>query len=373
MTRKGWLPELEGLRGLASVWVFIGHIAILTECRIPILGEPTYGVDLFILLSGFLMTKNYIERQDIEPWIKFSTMRNFWIRRFFRIAPLYYILLAIAIYFGPYIGNMREIIADFYPQTATDVNRFSDQSVKNIMLHLSFIFGVIPDYSFRTTLPDWSIGLETQYYLIFPFIMIAAEKFGMRLSLLITSILSTFMFFIFPDFFKSFHMPSFILIKLPIFIAGMLVYMSIFKHNKSYLALAIFVIIIASTSHIHINTKQLVIQIILCAFIFYIVNGDDVSKQNELKKQIKRTLNNKFSVWLGDVSYSVYLIHLLIVTPVCAFLLNHSEIHHEPAFLRLFITSIICFPIVYSLSYISYLSIEKPCIKIGKKIINTFN
>ncbi|EER0184749.1 acyltransferase, partial [Escherichia coli] len=203
MTRKGWLPELEGLRGLASVWVFIGHIAILTECRIPILGEPTYGVDLFILLSGFLMTKNYIERQDIEPWIKFSTMRNFWIRRFFRIAPLYYILLAIAIYFGPYIGNMREIIADFYPQTATDVNRFSDQSVKNIMLHLSFIFGVIPDYSFRTTLPDWSIGLETQYYLIFPFIMIAAEKFGMRLSLLITSILSTFMFFIFPDFFKS--------------------------------------------------------------------------------------------------------------------------------------------------------------------------
>lgn len=74
---------MEGFRGLASAWVFIGHICILVQCNIPILGNPSYGVDLFVLLSGFLMTKNYIERRNIEPWNKLSTVNNFWVRRFF--------------------------------------------------------------------------------------------------------------------------------------------------------------------------------------------------------------------------------------------------------------------------------------------------
>jgi Acyltransferase family. len=55
---KNWSPELEGLRGVASLWVFLGHIALLVNCKIPIIAVPKLGVDLFILLSGYLMTKN---------------------------------------------------------------------------------------------------------------------------------------------------------------------------------------------------------------------------------------------------------------------------------------------------------------------------
>ena len=49
---KKWSQELEGLRGLASLWVVLGHICILTRFQIPILSDPAIGVDLFILLSG---------------------------------------------------------------------------------------------------------------------------------------------------------------------------------------------------------------------------------------------------------------------------------------------------------------------------------
>ncbi len=367
-TRKGWIPELEGFRGWASVWVFIGHMCILTECKLPILGNPSYGVDLFILLSGFLMTKNYIERRSIEPWNKFSTIKTFWIRRFFRIAPLYYILLIIAIYFGPQIGHMRDVIAEFYPQTATETNRFNDQSLKNILIHASFIFGMLPDYGFRTTLPDWSIGLEIQYYLLFPFIMIIAAKFGIKSTLLLTSALSIILFFIFPDFFKSFPMPSFIFLKLPIFIAGMLVALASINNSKRYLSLAILVILMASLTHLHINPKQLAIQIAMCIFIFYIVSDFDFLKKDTIKNLLKKPLNIKFSIWLGDVSYSVYLIHLLIVTPTTAILLRQFSMFSEPSYLRLLLLSAICLPIVYGLAHLSYLFIEKPGIKLGKKI-----
>ncbi|SPW21369.1 Uncharacterised protein [Cronobacter sakazakii] len=40
---KSWSPELEGLRGLASLWVLLGHICLLVQCRIPLLYDPGMG------------------------------------------------------------------------------------------------------------------------------------------------------------------------------------------------------------------------------------------------------------------------------------------------------------------------------------------
>ena len=152
---KSWSPELEGLRGLASLWVLLGHICLLVQCRIPLLYDPGMGVDLFILLSGFLMAKNYMERRDIEPWTSGHTMRNFWLRRFFRIAPLYYFLLLLALIFGAAFGEWRDVIAQAWPSTQTESQRYADTSAGNILAHISFVFGAIPYYSFRTVLPDW--------------------------------------------------------------------------------------------------------------------------------------------------------------------------------------------------------------------------
>lgn len=367
-THKTWLPEMEGLRGIASAWVFIGHICILIQCSIPIIGSPSYGVDLFIILSGFLMTKNYVERRDIEPWSKLTTIKNFWLRRFFRIAPLYYILLFIAVYFGPQIGAMRDIISEYYPVTATDTNRFNDQSLKNIIIHLSLLFGLSPEYSFRTTLPDWSIGLEIQYYLLFPILMIIAGGLGIKRTLVVFSLVSTLLFFLFPGFYKSFPMPSFILLKLPIFIAGMLLFIAIRNKKIAYLLLPIFVIFFASITHLYINKIQLAIQLGMCIFIYYTLTE---SQQNThiIKSTAKRVLNNKFSIWLGDVSYSVYLIHLLIVTPVCAIVLRDYNLYSHPSMVRLIVVLVICSPIVYVLAHISYQFIEKPGISLGKKFI----
>lgn len=221
---KNWSPELDGLRGYASLWVVLGHLCNLTECNIPILSSPSIGVDIFILLSGYLMAKNYTERQHVEPWNSVKTMTSFWMRRFFRIAPLFYVLLIIALLLGEQFGNYREAIGNVWASTQTDPEKYADTSIVNFFAHISFAFGFLPYYSARTTIPDWSIGLEMQYYALFPFIMLIIMRFGyIKTSLFIMA--SCFVASqLAPGYFNEFTRPSMIAFKLPLFIAGMLIY-----------------------------------------------------------------------------------------------------------------------------------------------------
>ena len=92
------LPWLDGLRGFAALWVLVSHAQILSGMRgIPVLSWGELAVDLFMLLSGFLMAHHYVLRQEKEPWDAKATFYTFWLRRFFRIAPLYYFLLFFAL------------------------------------------------------------------------------------------------------------------------------------------------------------------------------------------------------------------------------------------------------------------------------------
>src|SRR3569832_20408 len=109
------LPWLDGLRGFAALWVLASHVQILSGMHaVPVLSWGGLAVDLFMLLSGFLMAHHYVLRREREPWEDRSTFLIFWLRRFFRIAPLYYVLLVIALGLGPWLGEAREMIAQVW-------------------------------------------------------------------------------------------------------------------------------------------------------------------------------------------------------------------------------------------------------------------
>ena len=368
---KRWSQELEGLRGLASLWVVLGHMCILINFHFPILSDPSMGVDLFILLSGYLMAKNYMERKDIEPWTSSSTFKKFWLRRFFRIAPLYYVLLILAICLGSYFGEARDAIANYYPATQTNTSRYSDGSFMNIFTHVTFLFGFLPYYSFNTVLPDWSIGLEMQFYILFPFIMLGVLKFGFARTCITVVLVCLFARFSLPEYFASFPMPSMILIKLNVFIAGMLIAIGVRSQNVAYIVLAIFATIISLYQHDSINKLRYAAQIgmiLMMATILW------VRPENSIIAKILRIprwiLTNKLSVFLGDVSYSVYLLHLMIVLPVISYLLNNPQFSQHPSALRFVIATLIILPVTYIISYFLYKSIEKPGIKLGKRIVS---
>ncbi|WP_122289196.1 acyltransferase family protein [Serratia plymuthica] len=368
---KKWSQELEGLRGLASLWVVLGHICILTSFRFPILSDPGIGVDLFILLSGYLMAKNYVERKEKEPWTESATFKKFWLRRFFRIAPLYYVLLIAAIGFGNYFGEARDIIGHFYSETQTNSSRYSDSSFLNLLTHLTFTFGFLPHFSFNTVLPDWSIGLEMQFYFLFPFIMLGVMKLGFARGCFAVIIVCLVAKHLLPNYFSSFPMPSMILMKLNLFIAGMFIAEAICGKSMWYVIFAMVSVLVGIHIPNDFNVYHLLAQIGLILMMVTILwpRNEDGNWAKALRLP-RWMLTNKVSVYMGDVSYSVYLLHLLIVLPVVAFLLSNTQFAALPAAIRFISASAIILPVTYGIATLLYKFIEKPGIKLGKAVIS---
>lgn len=369
---RGWSTELEGLRGIASLWVLVGHISLLIHCHITLISSPGIGVDLFILLSGYLMAKNYIERQQKEPWQHASTIKKFWVRRFFRIAPLYYLLLIIALVYGPWFGEMRDTLAHFYSGTATESSRYTDRSLANILTHFSFLFGLLPAYGFNTVLPDWSIGLEMQFYLLFPFIMLVTLRLGYAASMIGIMALCCMGRFILADYYEAFEMPSMILIKLNIFISGMLLAEAVRRKSLLYVVFALLgpvASVIIGLDAIPLQIAMEVLMILGMAAILW--QHAESSLMARLIAVPRKLLNNRLSTWLGDVSFSVYLLHLLIVIPAIALLLTHTSLGDKSDIVRFAIICAVCIPITYALAALLFKFVEKPGILIGKKVLAT--
>jgi len=83
----------------------------------------------------------------------------------------------------------------------------------------------------------------------------------------------------------------------------------------------------------------------------------------------RKLLNNRLSTWLGDVSFSVYLLHLLIVIPLIALLLTHTDIEYKSDMTRFLIVCVSAIPVTYALASLLYKYVEKPGIQMGKRVL----
>ena len=191
--------------------------------RLPLIGKPDLGVDLFILLSGFLMMYQYRLRAGSENWDAPGTWAAFWTRRFFRLAPLFYVTLAAALIAGPSIYADRVAIDSFLGQALQPAERYTDASLTNIVMHLTFLFGLLPEYAFRTPLPDWSLGLEMQFYLLFPFLILLGRRIGWIPAALVAAGGGVAIALLAGAAGLDYPMPSFLPLKLQLFLAGMLI------------------------------------------------------------------------------------------------------------------------------------------------------
>lgn len=366
------LPWLDGVRGLAAFWVFVSHVLILCGARwIPILSEGGLAVDLFMLLSGFLMTHHYLLRREREPWESAGTWYIFWVRRFFRIAPLYYVLLVAALLAGPYLGQMREQIAALWPNTATSASRYHDASLGNILSHLSFVFGAVPKYSFETPLPDWSIGLEMQFYLAFPFMMWGIARFGAFKTGAVLILLCLFSVKVFRDFFHLFEMPSFLPMKLHIFFIGM--WMAIGRAGKALRTAVLAGIVTALLSRLLMgeSLQLTALRVLMVVFLGYLMGNEMLPSCAPLDRAltvVRRLFSNKGAVFLGDTSYGFYLLHLLILLPVAGNLAMLPAYQHAPAALRFGLCVLLTAPLSYALAWLLHRSIETTFIRIGKVV-----
>ncbi|MDT7785707.1 MAG: hypothetical protein QOF58_4126 [Pseudonocardiales bacterium] len=159
LTHAGYLalrrfPALDGLRAIAAVMVVFHHFGGKTW--FPLAGW--LGVDLFFVLSGFLITTLALREESRRGR---ASLRNFYLRRVFRLMPVYYVVLGMTVLF--YFWR------DEWNAAAIDEVLPYYLSFNNEYIAYGHIFG-----------HSWTLAIEQKFYLLWPLLAFAAGIMPMR-------------------------------------------------------------------------------------------------------------------------------------------------------------------------------------------------
>lgn len=174
----GYVSEVDALRGLAMTGVVAQHCGLLPF--------GWTGVWLFYVISGFAITSSLLA-SDRAPHSKLFLVRNFYVRRCLRIWPLYFIFV-IGNMIAAMIAGRSDVLASA-PWLATFTYNF------RMMLHGD---------NWATIGHLWTISIEEQFYLIFPFLFAFLSRRRLVMALGICIIFSPVLRFLLTYWFDSF-------------------------------------------------------------------------------------------------------------------------------------------------------------------------
>ena len=187
-TSKIFFPSLNGLRFIAAFVVIIHHLEQIKLFFglsslfyrwhfIKIVGE--LGVTLFFTLSGFLITYLLLAEKE-----RFGTVfvKAFYIRRILRIWPLYYLIIILGLFILPHIPYFQITV-----YTEGVHYRFGTKVFLYGILFPNVVYNL---YDYMPYLAQtWSIGIEEQFYLIWPWLMKWSRRYLLVLLTIVFSIL----------------------------------------------------------------------------------------------------------------------------------------------------------------------------------------
>jgi peptidoglycan/LPS O-acetylase OafA/YrhL len=172
--RSGEIRALTGLRIFAAVWVVVFHFRTLlaavapdlTSALWPVLTNGAQGVDLFFILSGFVLTWNYVDKMG-PGWSTRSTLRFLWLR-LARVWPVYLVtmhLAALWIVFTLHVGH--------FP--ADNANQLT---AANYLRQLFLVQLWVAPFFDGTSWdgPAWSISAEWLAYLLFGLLILVVYR-----------------------------------------------------------------------------------------------------------------------------------------------------------------------------------------------------
>jgi peptidoglycan/LPS O-acetylase OafA/YrhL len=310
-TQRHHLSYLDGIRGASALTVVIGHSANAAGMgNVDLFGFGAgSAVDVFMILSGYLMVYQAVQRKAHNDFAAFT--KAFYIRRYFRIAPLYYLALAVAYTFRGYFLNLAQeadaSLPSLFISNAVAGLTGSAFSVAHFLCHITFIWGFLPMLNLGSVLPDWTLTLEAQFYLVFPLLFLwlyRQSTFMPTLVLLgVCSVLSRLL----EPYFG--YYATVLPLKLDLFLAGMLLAWS--KWEPS--AAKILCVALA-----FLCVKGRVLDVTLCLILLcdYGREAPGVPWLSRTAAAANSILGCGVARFFADMSYGIYLIHVFILIPV---------------------------------------------------------
>ncbi len=333
--------DIDGLRAIAVLAVLLFHL------------DPSYltagylGVDIFFVISGYLITRIvYTELMSGK-----YTFTNFYVRRSKRILPPLYFMAILTLIAGYFIL----LPYDFYKTGISILGAILFVSNMQFALRTGDYFS--SDSSEWPMLHTWSLSVEEQYYFVLPIVLIFFIRY-LKINLMVVLCVLALASFALAEYMSGNSSLAglsyyFLLTRMGELLVGSILAIIhargvLEKSNSNILATVAAAVLLATLLFFD---KQFVFPgfsaLLACVPIALIIHSEGT--------WVNRLLENRFVVWVGLLSYSLYLFHW----PVLAFaryILNTTE-----GYLHLsLLVQVICLGLIFLLSIVSYYAVERP-------------
>lgn len=294
--------EIDGLRAVAVILVIINHFNEL------ILPSGFLGVDIFFVISGYVVTASLVSRSDSSIA---SFLVGFYVRRIKRIIPALIVCVSITAVIGCFFIQ--------YPESTLTAGKYALFGTSNIFFFQQSIAYFGDAIRHNLFMHTWSLGVEEQYYLVFPLLLALTYKRRMEnqspnLVISALALLSTLSLILWVQTSKS--LPHFSYFMLPTrfweigmgslaFLLAGCRYLDFGKFRSLVSAFSVLCILaIPFFSRDYIAFTSVGICIATALFILTAREGGTA----------KEILSTKVAVTLGILSYSLYLWHWPIIS-----------------------------------------------------------
>jgi len=363
--RPAALPGLTGVRGVAALGVFLCHLqpiflaifALDPERASAFVGSGFRGVDLFFVLSGFIL---FHVHSDGFCKVDAEQLRRFYLLRFFRVYPLNTVVLLLMLplpFFLPQFVEWHRLT--LLPEGAYHLKDFSVASfAQSITLSQAWTF-------FRPGTwnePAWTLSAEIAGYAVFPFLASRVSRLASRATTVMFAGLSLASFVVLMvGFGHATNNPSgyFALIRMgTCFFAGMCLCRA-FQLTPLSAASAIVLTISSATLILACFTWEKFGTLSVFGFAGLILG---LAYE---KGPIHKLITARPVMFLGKISFSFYLLHLIPLELADYFLfqrLRGSSVLLKCAALSGVVAAII------SLAWLTYVMVEAPFQRLGRRM-----
>ncbi len=343
-------PALDGLRGLAFLLVFTVHAVPYVQ----IFRLGWVGVDLFFVLSGFLITGILIDSK-FKPYY----YRNFISRRALRIFPLYYFFIFISILILPRV----------FPSIFTDFSYYLDHQTWYWLYGSNWLRSMQGDNSNKFLHHLWSLSVEEQFYVFWPLVVFSVPtRYLVQISLILIGFAIVFRYtgsFLFGFVFPFQYINT--LARMDSLLIGAII-ATLYRLKPILLTRLTFPVLWSSGAFLVmliVYHRKLGFSDLADTFTFWdlFFGAMLVISISDTRNSVNALLNTRFFKFFGKYSYGLYVYHL----PVYQLLIDkvQSPLHLHFRFDGILMT-LLCMGLSILIALASFYCIEKPFLKLKK-------